>query len=146
MFWIIEGFYNSFRVGVVMTAFVVSCIILALVFCIVGFIRASCSVMDPKWNGVADDDNSYRKKPVVVQAFKLTQERWLCNDDWPDWLCKAWAYSVFYPEIVDGERIPKIQTLEGSHTVSIGDFIIQDVNGELYPCKPDIFEKTYEKV
>lgn len=129
-----------------MTAFVVSCIILALVFCIVGFIRASCSVMEPKWNGVADDDNSYRKKPVVVQAFQLTQERWLCNDEWPYWMHKAWAYDVLYPEFVNGKRIPTIRTLEGNHTVSIGDFIIQGVNGELYPCKPDIFEKTYEKV
>ena len=129
-----------------MVAFVVCCVVASIVFCVILFVRASCSMMDHKWNGVADDGNSYRKKPVVVQAFKLTQERWLCNDEWPDWLCKAWAYSVFYPEIVDGKRIPKIQTLEGSHTVSIGDFIIQGVNGELYPCKPYVFEKTYEKV
>ena len=129
-----------------MTAFVVSCIILALVFCIVGFIRASCSFMDPHWDYCINDEHSYRKKPVVVQAFQLTQERWLCNDEWPYWMHKAWAYDVLYPEFVNGERIPTIRTLEGNHTVSIGDFIIQGVNGELYPCKPDIFEKTYEKV
>jgi hypothetical protein len=39
-----------------------------------------------------------------------------------------------------------IKTLEGEMTVSPGDWIIQGVNGELYPCKPDIFEKTYEPV
>jgi len=39
-----------------------------------------------------------------------------------------------------------IHTLEGTMTANIGDYIIKGVNGELYPCKPDIFEKTYEKV
>jgi hypothetical protein len=39
-----------------------------------------------------------------------------------------------------------IQTLEGDMTASVGDYIITGVNGEQYPCKPDIFEKTYEKV
>ena len=39
-----------------------------------------------------------------------------------------------------------IKTLEGVHHASVGDYIIQGVNGELYPCKPDIFEKTYDKV
>lgn len=38
-----------------------------------------------------------------------------------------------------------IKTLEGEHIATIGDFIIKGVNGEFYPCKPDIFEKTYEK-
>ena len=129
-----------------MVAFVICCIVSSIVIGIVLFIRASCSVMEPKWNSIPDDEHSYRKKPVVVQAFQLTQERWLCNDEWPYWMHKAWAYDVLYPEFVNGERIPTIRTLEGNHTVSIGDFIIQGVNGELYPCKPDIFEKTYEKV
>ncbi len=39
-----------------------------------------------------------------------------------------------------------IKTLEGVHHVSVGDYVIKGVNGELYPCKPDIFEKTYESV
>ena len=39
-----------------------------------------------------------------------------------------------------------IETLEGNHHASVGDYIIQGVQGEIYPCKPDIFEKTYEKV
>ena len=38
-----------------------------------------------------------------------------------------------------------IMTLEGNHKVTPGDYIIKGVNGEFYPCKPDIFEKTYEK-
>lgn len=40
----------------------------------------------------------------------------------------------------------KIETLEGIMKVSVGDYIIKGVNGEFYPCKPDIFEKTYERV
>lgn len=39
-----------------------------------------------------------------------------------------------------------INTLEGTHHASVGDYIIKGVHGELYPCKPYIFEKTYEKV
>ena len=39
---------------------------------------------------------------------------------------------------------PFIRTLEGDMTISKGDFVIKGVNGEFYPCKPDIFEKTYE--
>jgi hypothetical protein len=38
-----------------------------------------------------------------------------------------------------------VKTLEGTHHARVGDYIIQGVNGEIYPCKPDIFEKTYEK-
>ena len=40
----------------------------------------------------------------------------------------------------------KIETLEGIMKASVGDYIIKGVNGEFYPCKPDIFEKTYERV
>lgn len=39
-----------------------------------------------------------------------------------------------------------VETLEGTMRASVGDYIIKGVNGEFYPCKPDIFEKTYEKV
>ena len=39
-----------------------------------------------------------------------------------------------------------INTLEGKHHVSVNDYVIQGVSGELYPCKPDIFDKTYESV
>jgi hypothetical protein len=39
-----------------------------------------------------------------------------------------------------------IKTLEGVHHVSVGDYVIQGVKGELYPCKPDIFEMTYEVI
>lgn len=82
----------------------------------------------------------FRKKPVVIEAkmfdgsinsgIEIT--RWI-NDNGGD----ATAGSKFGV---------KIKTLEGDHTASPGDWIIQGVKGEFYPCKPDIFEMTYEKV
>ena len=82
----------------------------------------------------------YRKKPVVIEAVQLKDLEvrtlmalqnfaGLGND-------KLLAVS-------DGLII---KTLEGDMKASIGDFIIKGVQGEFYPCKPDIFEKTYEEV
>ena len=53
------------------------------------------------------------------------------------------------PVVVEAYQTDKemiIHTLEGDMKASVGDFIITGVNGEQYPCKPDIFEKTYEKI
>lgn len=83
----------------------------------------------------------YRKKPVEVEAFQFSYERDLPQVDWFEAAKKDGT--VF----LDGEtRKWCIKTLEGDHTISEGDFVIQGVKGELYPCKPDIFEKTYEAV
>lgn len=49
-------------------------------------------------------------------------------------------------EAYQTDKEMKIETLEGVMHASIGDYIITGVNGEQYPCKPDIFEKTYDKV
>lgn len=92
----------------------------------------------------------YRKKTVVIEAFKMTEERRASNEDWPWWMHRAWQLDrgtpgSLYPTedgTCDGEL--SIGTLEGQHLVSWGDWIIQGVNGELYTCKPDIFEATYE--
>jgi hypothetical protein len=76
--------------------------------------------------------NKYRKKPVEVEAVQLTPlnleevERFVGGDVGTD----------------GGEVV--IATLEGAMRASIGDFIIRGVKGEFYPCKPDIFEQTYE--
>jgi len=91
----------------------------------------------------------YRKKPVVIEAFQMTPERREDNRDWPNWLNMAWQKDrnepgSLFPTPEPGVRTLTIHTLEGDHLVSFGDYIIQGVNGELYPCKPDIFEKTYE--
>ena len=79
----------------------------------------------------------YRKKPVVIEAVQYDG-----TDESVDWL---------YPQLVSGEigRNTQglfIKTLEGVMKAEIGDYIIKGVNGEFYPCKPDIFEATYEKV
>jgi hypothetical protein len=96
----------------------------------------------------------YRKKPVVIEAFQMTQERRADNTDWPEWLNAAWQMEpnetgslkpLGFPES-DGTDPLTIITLEGVHVVSFDDWIIRGVKGELYPCKPDIFEMTYEAV
>lgn len=92
----------------------------------------------------------FRKKPVVVEAFQMTLERRWNNVDWPEWLSKAWNEENNSPNALqisknDPEKnILEIVTLEGNQTVSWGDWIIRGVNGELYPCKPFIFEQIYE--
>lgn len=77
----------------------------------------------------------FRKKPVVIEAFQWNGERPL-----PSPLIANWDNNPMTPEKVT------IPTLEGNMVVSKGDWIIQGVAGEFYPCKPDIFGMTYEKV
>jgi len=91
----------------------------------------------------------FRKIPIVIEAFQMTEEARVDNSNWPNWLNEAWQASIVYPMDYpesNGKDKLKIKTLEGDHLVSWDDWIIQGVNGELYPCKPDIFEKTYEEV
>lgn len=84
----------------------------------------------------------YRKRPVVIEAFRLGY------DCIPDWFMKA--KEVIPINIILnndlGETTANIYTLEGWHHANHGDYIIQGVKGEIYPCKPDIFEMTYEGV
>ena len=77
----------------------------------------------------------YRKKPVVIEAIKYEKKHIGRALDF----CNKLRYSPF-----DNEYY--VDTLEGFMKVTEGDFIIKGVNGEFYPCKPDIFEKTYEKL
>lgn len=85
--------------------------------------------------------SKYRKKPVVIDAHQWNpQEK---PTALPDWL---WNVLGLNPERMNrttGDLT--IRTLEGDMIARTGDWIIKGVNGELYPCKPDIFEKTYEK-
>ena len=90
----------------------------------------------------------YRKKPVVVEAEQwnptIRQYNWL--DRLLCWLSVHCWYKM--PESKYCMRCGKcyIETLEGRMTVSEGDWIITGIKHERYPCKPDIFEATYEKV
>lgn len=94
----------------------------------------------------------FRKKPVVIEAFQLTKETRFDNRDWPEWMNRAWnnerktAGALFTTCDATPDGTLSIGTLEGIHLVSFNDWIIQGVNGEIYPCKPDIFNKTYEAV
>ena len=83
----------------------------------------------------------YVKKPVVIEAFEFDGD-FIDKDGKryvPQWAMYALEKGVMEfkgPELY-------INTLEGRHHASVGDYIIRGVNGELYPCKPDIFEKTW---
>lgn len=94
----------------------------------------------------------YRKKPVVIEAFQMTTERRQTNIEWPEWLKQAGNKeretpgSLYPTESGADDGTLSIGTLEGQHLVSWGDWIIQGVKGELYPCKPDVFALTYEPV
>jgi len=76
----------------------------------------------------------YRKKPVSIEAIQYD------GNNAKEILDFAGTSNGVC--ISDGSLL--IKTLEGTMTASVGDFIIKGVNGEFYPCKPDIFEKTYE--
>lgn len=77
----------------------------------------------------------YRKKPVIIEAVKYDGENKVEIQEFMD----------MYLDFNDKKQL-KINTLEGIILASVGDYIIRGVNGEYYPCKPDIFNKTYELV
>ena len=90
----------------------------------------------------------YRKRPVEIEAFQYDGNLTDANGEWsiPDWAVEALNRKVMYYDS-NGCAMPNelfIHTLEGKHHVSIGDYVIRGVQGELYPCKPDIFTATYE--
>ena len=76
----------------------------------------------------------YRKKPVVIDAVQWT------GDNYPT-IKEFVGYSVSFEK-----GTVAIHTIEGKMQASHLDYIIKGVQGEFYPCKPDIFERTYEKV
>lgn len=78
----------------------------------------------------------FRKKPVVVEAIQYTEEN--CRNGSLSRFCDCLVY--------DQKGKLYIDTLEGDMLVSLNDWVIQGVNGEFYPCKPDIFKKTYEEI
>lgn len=80
----------------------------------------------------------YVKKPVKVNAWQLTTEN--VEVGMPEWLDLDKVH-IFN----GGAPFAEIETLEGLMTASYGDYIIQGVKGEFYPCKPDIFLATYDK-
>jgi hypothetical protein len=95
-----------------------------------------------------EDKMKFRKKPVVIEATQ-----WFKNGDHPN-VVMCWFDESGKIRWAPGDsglinihccvERAAIETLEGWHMVTPGDWIIQGVKGEFYPCKPDIFEMTYE--
>lgn len=89
----------------------------------------------------------YRKKPVVIEAI---QWNGLNLEEIKEFVGESLKYDIIDTAWQAGKGAPhvnmKIHTLEGDHECAKGDFIIKGVNGEFYPCKEDVFWKSYEKV
>jgi hypothetical protein len=87
----------------------------------------------------------FRKKPVVIEAVQYTR-----RFDWPEWFHEAVSNTTVTTHNTGKFQdwtapcYAEIKTLEGVMRVSENDWIIKGVKGEFYPCKPDIFEMTYE--
>lgn len=79
----------------------------------------------------------YRKKPVVVEAVKWDGKLTTIEPLMAGSTCEVVEQNFLEDDLI-------IPTLEGKMTANVGDWIIKGVKGELYPCKPDIFEATYE--
>ena len=101
----------------------------------------------------------FKKRPVVIEATQLEGTnadihaiyKWIERNTLGSFEPldviegrKPWPESGVTIDPRDGRMI--IATLEGGHWVNLGDYIIKGVQGEFYPCKPDIFEQTYEAV
>lgn len=89
--------------------------------------------------------SQFRKKPVVIEAAEVDVLLWCAARDWdglPAWMIVAYEAGdvLFLRDAIE------IKTLEGTMRGDRGDWIIQGVKGEFYPCKPDIFAATYEPV
>lgn len=86
----------------------------------------------------------YRKKPVVIEAFKWTAGP--DQEEDPEWAIEAIRKGVIqFANAGTPDVAMHITTLEGVMRADFGDWIIKGVKGEIYPCKPDIFDATYEK-
>ena len=86
----------------------------------------------------------YRKKPVIIEAMQLSDKTLETLFNWI-------GEHKNYPECRTAGINPDtgkftIKTLEGDHVANVGDWIIKGIKGEFYPCKPDIFDATYEEV
>lgn len=87
----------------------------------------------------------YRKKPVEVSAFRMTEAVFRDVVNWPQWAQAAGEAGIIVMHGQNGVAV-KVKTLEGVMDCAFGDWIIRGVKGEIYPIKPDIFGATYEPV
>ena len=82
----------------------------------------------------------FRKKPVEIEAmkFETNNDNGLCMKEIECWILKNGG------TVENNNTDLKIKTLEGIMRADVGDWIIKGIKGEFYPCKPDVFEVTYE--
>ena len=95
-----------------------------------------------------EDNMKYVKKPIVIDAFRFG------FDNEPEWFNED-KHVRYHPEVIKKDldtlktiKMPSfcmIQTLEGAMRADVGDYIIKGIKGEIYPCKPDIFDRIYLK-
>lgn len=87
----------------------------------------------------------FRKKPVEIEAVKVSDLLREAESNWG--ALPAWVRDEYEKGgIVFGTKAIHIGTLEGEMTGQLDDWVIRGVKGEIYPCKPDIFEATYDRV
>lgn len=82
---------------------------------------------------------------IVLEAFQMTKEHSVCFDYWPTWLQEKLINCKIYPTTNNENVCFQIETLEGIMNVNWDDWIIQGINGEIYPCKPAYISKTYDE-
>ena len=85
------------------------------------------------------EPKQYSKKPVAIEAIQLTDDN---HSEIIQWL-SSYNVESYTLESIDFPRL-YIKTLEGVMKANVGDYIIKGVKNEFYPCKPEIFEMTYE--
>ena len=84
----------------------------------------------------------FRKKPVEIEAIQFTRLNWEEIQQFTN----NTAHTLTIERRINGKCTCVIPTLEGEHIANENDYIIRGVKGEFYPCKPDVFELTYEKI
>ena len=87
----------------------------------------------------------YQKRPIIIDAFQLTKELFQTLGPFPDWALPH-LRTIGGGAIQGMKHIVYVNTLEGRMYAGVGDYIIHGVKGEVYPCKPDIFEASYDMV
>lgn len=90
--------------------------------------------------------DDYQKRPVTIRATKLDEAVWdRMYENAPTMSIRGHKLSIANAD-EDGRKQFIVHTLEGNMTAELNDMLIIGVQGEIYPCKPDIFEQTYDKV
>lgn len=89
------------------------------------------------------------KKPVTIECFKYDGDLKNSNGEYyvPDWAKEAYENGILCFGSRNEEEPPCelfVKTNHGAVHVAVGDYVIRQIDGELYPCKPDLFEKTYD--